>query len=157
MWLISRLCCIMLDIVDHCVFRGLFLIVRQQQCLQITRWSAILICLLLSLHVSDRASERLVVWLPERSPPPLFFFSINLDTPVRTHICCSCCFKLHLKPKNWIWSFQFFKDKGVQFLNHTKLDFTQSQSSTNNNKIWHKGKKKLVPSLKSAETVSVLL
>lgn len=74
---LTELCCIMLDNVDHSVFWGLFLMVWQQQRVQIKHCSTILICLSLSLPDSDWTSEKLTVCLPERSK--LF----QLGTPVR--------------------------------------------------------------------------
>lgn len=64
---LTELCCIMLDNVDHSVFWGWFLMVWQQQRVKIKHCRTILICMLLSLPDSDWISVRMTDCLPSEA------------------------------------------------------------------------------------------
>lgn len=111
MWLISRLCCIMLDIVDHSVFRGPILIVWQQQCSDHT-----LQCYF-NLSAAFPACQRQNFWKIGGLTARNMSFFINPGTPLRTHTAVlvvarrAVHLEIRLKPKKWNLSFWFFTTK----------------------------------------------
>lgn len=154
MWLISRLCCIMLDIVDHSVFRGLILIVWQQQCSDHT-----LECYF-NLSAAFPACQWQNIWKIGGLTARNTSFFINPGTPVRTHTAVlvvarrAVHLEIRLKPKKWNLSFGCSQRKRKimpEPLHKHKQRFYKSKVPTTTKSGI---KKKILLALRSAHSLS---